>query len=214
MVTTGAHAAGPGAGTGVAAGAAPRPGRPRSPEADRAIVDAALELVADGGVGAFCVEGVAARAGVSKTTIYRRFPSKEALLAEALGTLNDDLPPTPDTGGVRGDLVLMLRSWSETYEGSHKARMMPRMMSAARTHPELYRTYYEQVVEPRRERFRQALRRGIERGEVRDEVDLELAVSSIIGPMMLMLMSHVGGVGQPRATPEQIVDLALGGLAR
>lgn len=194
-------------------GAGPRTGRPRSPEADRAIVAATLDVVADDGVGAFCVEAVAARAGVSKTTIYRRFPSKEALLAEALGTLNDDLPPTPDTGAVRDDLVLMMRRWAEAYEGSHTGRMMPRLMSAARTHPELYRTYYEQVVEPRRERFRQALRRGIARGEVRDDVDLELAVSSVIGPMMLMLMTQVGGVGHPRTTPEQIVDLALTGLA-
>ena len=196
-------------------GPAARPrGRPRSAEADRAITDAALEILADDGVGAFCVEAVASRAGVSKATIYRRFPNKESLVLESLTCLNDDLPPVPDTGSVRGDLLSLLESWRERHESSHAGRIMPRMLSAARTHPELFALYYDRVVEPRRERFRTVIRRGIERGELRGDVGVDLAVTAVIGPMVLMLATGAPGRGQRvDLACGELVDLLLAGLA-
>jgi AcrR family transcriptional regulator len=185
-------------------------GRPRSEQADRAIVEAALDVVADGGVDAFCVEAVASRAGVGKTTIYRRFPNRATLLTEALATLNDDLPAPPDTGAVRSDLVALLDGWRERHDCTHTGRVMARMMGAARSHPDLFARYFDQVVEPRRERFRTVLRRGVSRGEVRDDLDLELLVSAIIGPMLLALMSQPAGRGA-RTDSEALVDLVLQG---
>ena len=69
-----------------------RPGRPREQRADRAIIDATLEIFADEGYHALSVEAVAARAEVSKATIYRRWPGKRELVIDALATLNDDFP--------------------------------------------------------------------------------------------------------------------------
>src|SRR5580704_5442851 len=82
------------------AGEGRRPGRPRSEQAEQAIIDAALELFGERGVEGVCVEAVAARAGVGKATIYRRWPSKEELLIAALGTTRAPLDD-PDTGNVR-----------------------------------------------------------------------------------------------------------------
>ncbi|MGH2503871.1 MAG: helix-turn-helix domain-containing protein, partial [Ktedonobacterales bacterium] len=79
-----------------------RPGRPRSAQADQAILDAALELIAQEGIQGMSIEGVAARAGVGKTTIYRRWPNKDALALDALRTVK---PPIVsfDTGNLRSD---------------------------------------------------------------------------------------------------------------
>ncbi len=91
----------------------PQPGRPRSERAERAILDAALELFAESGLGGVCIEAVAARAGVGKATIYRRWPGKQDLLLDALATLKS---PLPEPGGesVRDDLVAMLRMMCPT----------------------------------------------------------------------------------------------------
>src|SRR5205085_2724854 len=88
--------------------AARRPGRPRSARAERAILDAALDLFAESGMAGVCMEAVAARAGVGKATIYRRWPGKEDLLLDALSLLKSPLPE-PRGGSVREDLVAMLR---------------------------------------------------------------------------------------------------------
>src|SRR5450432_744304 len=91
-------------------GGAPR-GRPRSAEADRAILAATLELLAERGLDAMSIEEVAARAGVGKTTIYRRWPSKGLLALDAFVISFRAEQPLPDTGTLRGDLVAALRGW-------------------------------------------------------------------------------------------------------
>src|SRR5580658_2329777 len=89
------------------AGPGRRPGRPRSERAERAILDAALELFAESGVAGVCMEAVAARAGVGKATIYRRWPGKEDLLLDALAALRMPLP-TPQGRSVRADLITLV----------------------------------------------------------------------------------------------------------
>jgi AcrR family transcriptional regulator len=189
-------------------------GRPRSAEADRAITGAALQVLADDGVGAFCVEAVATRAGVSKATIYRRFPNKESLMVESLASLNDDLPPVPDTGSTRSDLVALLDSWRERHDSSPAGRIMTRKLSAARTNPELFSVYFDRVVQPRRDRFRAVIRRGVERGELRDDLGVELAVTAVIGPTVLMLATATPGGSPADVDSHDLVDLVLTGLAR
>src|SRR5437016_14195863 len=101
----GADAPGPGAEAGPA-GTTRRPGRPRSEQAEQAIIEATLDLFAEQGFEGVCVEAVAARAGVGKATIYRRWPNKEELLLAALGSMKSPLPES--TGNVRDDLVAQL----------------------------------------------------------------------------------------------------------
>src|SRR6476620_10356561 len=88
-----------------------RVGRPRSQEADRAILTATVELLAERGLAAMSIEEVAARAGVGKTTIYRRWPSKGLLALDAfVGSFREE-QPLPDTGTLRGDLLSALHAW-------------------------------------------------------------------------------------------------------
>src|SRR5437870_5218075 len=91
-----------------AADAARRRGRPRSPSADRAIAEATVELLASGGFASLKIERVAERAGVGKTTIYRRWPTKEQLVASALSEFADDFA-VPDSGSSRDDVVVAIR---------------------------------------------------------------------------------------------------------
>src|SRR6185369_5483706 len=85
-----------------------RPGRPRSADVDRAIIGATLDLLVDEGYNALTVEAVAARAGVGKTTVYRRWANKDELIADALSSVNDELMPMPTEGTVRERLVMVL----------------------------------------------------------------------------------------------------------
>src|SRR5215210_6663760 len=114
--------------TGAAAGR--RPGRPRSAEADRAIVGAALDLAAEGGLTRMTIEGVAARAGVGKATIYRRWSSKEELFADALRSVAADMELPPDTGSFRGDWLAIVGQEFDRISASG-ASILPRLMSEA-----------------------------------------------------------------------------------
>ena len=138
-----------------------RPGRPRSVDADRAIVQATLEMLADEGYHALSVEAVASRAGVGKATIYRRWAGKRELVADALATLNDTMqelpPPAPDARSRPqcSWSTSAARTRSRCPAGSCRAMMAYRM-----SHPELFDDYVQRVVEPRRERMRRSCVRG------------------------------------------------------
>jgi AcrR family transcriptional regulator len=158
-----------------------RSGRPRDPSRDAAIVDATLALLAEGGFGALTMEAVALRAGVGKATVYRRWPSKEQLVVDALATLVE--PPEPVAGaGVRDQLVALLATVARR-SGSRASRIFPRLVSDAVDNPELMRRYREQVLDPRRQRFVAVLQQGVAEGIVRSDVDLEHAVDLLVGPM-------------------------------
>lgn len=158
-----------------------RAGRPRSEEADNAIIEATLDLLTEeAGVDAVSMEAVAARAKVGKATIYRRWHSKEALIADALGALKAP-PPQPSGASVRDDLINYAR-------GTCAAIMQPRLLglfwivhSCATKYPELAREYDERIVEPRRETVREILRRGVESGELRADLDIEMIVRMLAG---------------------------------
>ena len=109
-----------GAGTGTRGPAAPA-GRPRSEQADRAIIDAALCVFAEHGVEGLCIEKVAAKAGVGKATIYRRWPGKEDLLLDALAALKTPLPE-PRGDSVREDLVALMQTMASDYADPARAR--------------------------------------------------------------------------------------------
>jgi len=194
-------------------GDAPRsPGRPRSEQADRAILDATLDLLAEVGVTALSIEAVAARAGVGKTTIYRRWPSRDALVVDALGTLTERLPPVRGES-VRDDLVLLVDSIRRRSLDSRVGRILPRMVGEQASHPELALCYRRSVVEPRRERVREVLRRGVASGELRADLDVELALALVTGPMLAQVMLGPGRAGPlPSSLSARLVDAALEGM--
>lgn len=159
----------------------PRVGRPRDPSRDQVILQATLDLLGEGSLGALTMEAVAARAGVGKATLYRRWSSKEQLVVDALATLVE--PPERSAGaGVRDQLVALLEAVRRK-TGSPAGKIFPRLVSEAVDNPELMRRYRTQVLDPRRRRFIAVLEQGVAEGLVRADVDLDHAVDLLVGPM-------------------------------
>jgi AcrR family transcriptional regulator len=190
---------------------ASRPGRPRRVEVDRAIIAATLDLLVDEGYSALTIEAVAARAAVGKTTVYRRWPSKELLVADALSTVNDELPPMPEDGSVRDRIVAVLEHIRVRGPETFSGRVMPRMVAYARSHPELYALYTERVLEPRRERFRHLLREGVASGELRGDLDIDVAVTCFVAPMIYTSLVLGSGSQAPEGISQRVTDLVLDG---
>jgi AcrR family transcriptional regulator len=187
-----------------------RPGRPRSEEADRAIIGAALALFAESGPEGLCIERVAARAGVGKATIYRRWPGKEDLLLDAIAALKTPLPK-PAGRSAREDLVALLGAMCEETADPRRARQFALLLGEGAKYPRLMARYLETVVEPRREVIRTVLRRGIATGELRPDLDVEAALFMLIGAVIARRGPEMGAV--PPGYPARVVDELLRGLA-
>ncbi|WP_091191631.1 TetR/AcrR family transcriptional regulator [Micromonospora narathiwatensis] len=190
---------------------APRsPGRPRSVRADEAIVQATLDLLAEGStIEALSIEAIAARAGVGKATIYRRWSGKDALLLDALHTLKGT-PPQPAGHSVRDDLVLLVGAIGHNID-PRAAKIMPCLVPEVNRSPAHYRLY-QNMVEPRRKLMRQVLQRGVRTGELRADLDIELAMALLSGPMLMQRMLRWQPELDGRILPERIVDAVLDGL--
>jgi len=186
-----------------------RPGRPRSERADRAIIDAALSLFAEHGVEGLCIEEVAARAGVGKATIYRRWPGKEDLLLDALAALKT---PLPELGGesVRADLIALLDAMAADYADPRRARSFALLLGEGAKFPRLMTRYQETVIEPRREVMRGVLRRGVATGELRPDTDVEVALFMLSGAVLARGKHQPEGIAEGFA--QRVVDELLQGL--
>jgi AcrR family transcriptional regulator len=190
--------------------AARKPGRPRQEGVDQAIVLATLELFVEDGYHALTVEAVAAKAGVSKATIYRRWQGKRDLVVDALATLNDDLPVI--TEGSTADRVLVVLRHMCTKDGSSlPGRIMPRMLVYRVSQPDLYAEYFTRVVLPRRQILHAVLQYGIDQGELRPDLDVELAALALIGPVMIRMHGQ-GELPLDSNMPEQLLDLLWPGI--
>lgn len=192
-------------------GVARPPGRPRSPEAHRAILDAALDLFVEQGYAMMSMEGIAARAGVGKTTIYRRWPSKEDLIIDAIEELIFDVEP-PDTGSLREDMVEMLVIVQTTFTSSRAGEVFPRMAGQVAASSPLGRAYLRRVIEPRFALLKGMIARGVERGELPANVDAELVRALLIGPVILWKLTGRLTRKGARERAERIVDTVLAGL--
>ncbi|HEY2552797.1 MAG TPA: TetR/AcrR family transcriptional regulator [Streptosporangiaceae bacterium] len=187
-----------------------RPGRPRSEHADQAIIEAALSVLADEGIDGLCIEAVAARAGVGKATIYRRWPGKEDLLLDAVSALRTPLPE-PKGKSVRADLVALLEAMCREAADPRRRRLSGLRQGDGARYPRLAARYAENVAEPRREVVRSVLRRGVATGELREGADIDAALFLLTGAVLAR-----GQHGQER--PEagyarRIVEELLRGLS-
>ena len=186
-------------------------GRPRDPRADRAILQATLELIAERGVHEFLTEDVAARAGVGKGAIYRRYRSKDELVTAAIAAAVSEEIAVPDTGSTRADLLALMREAVQLYRGSLAGRLMPNLIGAMAQKPELARSVREGFLAARRSALAQVLRRGVERGDLRADLDLELALDVLGGPLFYRLLVTGGPIDEQLA--EGVADLILRGFA-
>lgn len=200
--------------TGLAGAPAPRgPGRPRDPQADRAILQATIELLSEEGYEGLSIESVAARAGVGKTTVYRRWPSKEPLVVDAIKRFKapvDPMPPREDEP-TREALVRLLGTFTKTVGHSATGRMMAGLVAEMSRNPELAKAVRAGILEHRRELIRAILHRGIDRGEIRPDVDVEVVADMLGGAVVMRVLLTGGTVSSQLA--RAAVDVALEGAA-
>jgi AcrR family transcriptional regulator len=166
------------------AGAAPPPpprGRPRSEQADRAILRAATHVLAQRGLGGMSIEEVASRAGVGKATIYRRWSSRGTLALDAFLAEFQEQQPPPDTGTLRGDLLAALRAWVRSVTQTSAGAMLAGLIAEAQQDPGLAAAWRERVVEPLRAQHAVMLDRAIERGEISAAIDKEVVLDLLFG---------------------------------
>lgn len=198
-------------GLAATAPAGPRaPGRPRSVACDDAICRATLDVLADAGLAGVTIESVAARAGVGKATIYRRWSGKDDLLVDAVARLTEPVRPVL-TGSLRGDLIALVGAAAQRTRSSMAARVMPHLMGHGASHPELLERYREQVIAPRRRRIGEVLRGGVLAGELRPELDIDFAIDLLIGPVIYRSLTRPEDPTPPDY-PERAVDAVLSGL--
>lgn len=183
-------------------------GRPRSEEAHRAILEATLALLSEGGYSALTVEEVAVRAGVGKATIYRRWPSKLPLVAEAFGALAGF--EEVDTGDLRSDLEAMLRQYLEQFNATPLAAVLPSLVGERIHNPE-FAEQIDPLLRNRRQPLRRVLERAIARGEISKDVDVDLAADLIVGPIAVRLFFTRRSISPKLVRP--MVELALRGIA-
>jgi AcrR family transcriptional regulator len=193
---------------------APRaPGRPRSIHADKAILEATLDLLAEGNsIEALSIEAIAGRAGVGKATIYRRWSGKETLLHDALCQLKPP-PPEPPGRSVREDLIALVSCSGGHNPDARVDRIVPCILPLIKRSPERWYQLYQDIVEPRRQRLREVLRRGIALGEIRADLDIELAVSLLTAPLVVQRLLCANPDLDEHDLPTRLVDLVIAGIA-
>jgi AcrR family transcriptional regulator len=161
------------------------PGRPQDPEIDRAILTAAGEIFVREGFQNMTLPGVAAAAGVAKTTVYRRYPSTVELVLATINHLNTDAP-VPDSGSARADLATVLEFARLRFDLS----VTGTLLTEEREHPELLEAARRQMIGPAVERFRRVLRAGIERGELRLDLDVDAAAHALLGSFFIRYLEQ------------------------
>ena len=187
------------------ASAGPARGRPRRTELDDVILDACFAVLSDGGYARMSVDAVARRAGVTRPTVYRRFPSKEELAVAALSRAQRGIVDLPDSGDVRHDLGAQLRSLRQTLTRPNGMAIIGSMLVEEHSTPALLAGFRTQVVEPRRAPIRRIFARlG------RDEAVTEAMVDLLVGSCYAR---YVAGVPMTDEWVDAVVDLVVSGPA-
>ena len=195
---------------GLELGAARAPGRPRDPQVDRDILTATIELLGEDGFDGLSIEAVAARAGVGKTTVYRRWPSKIPLVVDALTAMK---APTPTAVAedlpTRDALVRAMGGFTKPHEGT--SRVLAGLVDAMSRNEELAERVRAVLVTERQRVLVDVIERGKRRGEIRPDVDASVMVDLLGGPVVLRRLITGAPVNQRLA--HAIVDLVLDGAA-
>ncbi|MDX6560813.1 MAG: hypothetical protein QOD65_627 [Gaiellales bacterium] len=188
-----------------------RGGRPRSSECELAILQATRELLVEGGVRGLTIEKVAARAGVAKTTIYRRWRDKDELALAVVLDMVEQVVMLPELGDTRAELLAFVNAAVEVLGSTLMGRVMQGLVSDLATDPELAQAFRERVVSVRNAEVERLVQRGIARGDLRPDTDAESAHELLIGPVYYRLLL----TGQPldRAFARNTVDAVLRAFA-
>ena len=167
------------------------PGRPRCDVTHKAVLRAAYDLLSEGGLGRFTIEGVAARSGVARTTIYRWWPSKGALAMEGFLEATTSEIAVPPTGSVTADLRAVMRKFGQIMSGT-PGRIIRGIIAEGQSDPETIEAFMAGYVRPRRAELRALLERGIAAGELREGTDVEMISYALFGPIYLRMILNEG----------------------
>jgi AcrR family transcriptional regulator len=193
--------------------AVPGRGRPRSETSRQAILTAARELLLQDDLSSISMDAVAARAGASKATIYRWWPSKELLALDALfSAWAPAQPGTHDTGSLAGDLLALMRPWARRLAAKPYGRVIAALITRAQSDAEFAHEYRVRFVQPRRDEARAIFARAIDRGEIPPGTDTEAALDLLYGPFYHRILH-----GHDKLTDRftrTIVDYVAAGVAR
>jgi AcrR family transcriptional regulator len=184
---------------------AARAGRPRDPACDSAILQAALDLFAEEGYARLSIDGVAARAGVGKATIYRRYSSKAELVAEAVRCGAQFEDRLPDTGDLRADLMSMMRPLFDRLRGVDAQLLTTFAMERLRN-PDLAEQFDRSVLGKKREHLHRLVDAAIERGELPADADVDLIAET---PPALLWHHALYGLAMDDDLLDRILDLTL-----
>jgi AcrR family transcriptional regulator len=185
------------------------PGRPRSEAARLSILSSTLQLLAKKGFAELTIEAIAAHAGVGKTTVYRWWPHKAALLVDAFANSATPRLHFPNTGSVQKDMRQQMRQVIKIFR-SQQGKILSAMLGAGQSDPSLIAAFRDRFMMPRRQEAYATLRRGMQRGQLRKNIDMDLLLDSLYGPIyMRFLIRH------DRLTPqfvEGLCALAFAGI--
>jgi AcrR family transcriptional regulator len=190
---------------------APRRGRPRSERARSAILAAAADLLLEAGLDAVSMDAVARRAGVSKATIYRWWPTKETLALDAVYDQWETASRlTRATDSLRGDLLAFLRPWVRLITQRPYARVIAALVAKAQSDEAFGEEYRAHFLEPRRSDASEIFQRAIERGEIPADTNIDVALDLLYGPFYHRMLQGHGALNE-RYTRE-VVDTVVAGL--
>jgi AcrR family transcriptional regulator len=184
------------------------PGRPRSEESRQAILGSTLKLLQDKGFPQLSIEAIAAHAGVSKATVYRWWPSKAALVADAFSVSAEQELQFPDTGSVHKDMRLQMRQVVRVFR-SPRGKVVAALLAGGQSDPELIAAFRDRFLWPRRRQAYQTLQRGIDRGELRAGLDKDLTLDALYGPIYMRFLIRHSELNEQFA--DELCELVLGG---
>ncbi len=187
------------------------PGRPRSEYARLAILRCTLEFLEKQGFAELTIESVAAHAGVGKATVYRWWPNKAALVADAFAHVATRKLHFPDTGSVVTDMSHQMRQLIKVMRG-RRGRIVSAMLGAGQSDPALIQAFRERFLTPRRSEARDTLQRGIKRGEIPANQDLDLLLDALYGPIYMRFLIRHGSLTDDFVN--ELCHLVLGAAAR
>jgi AcrR family transcriptional regulator len=187
-----------------------RPGRPRSAAAHQAVLDATLGLLRTTRVRDLTIEGIAFAAKVGKPTIYRWWPSKNAIVVEAVFRSVEDKVAYPEAGSTESTLIAQVGVVAELLAGD-PGRRLAELVGEGQSDPQTLATINERFVAVRREAARKLIQRGKDRGEIAQDVDPDIATDLIYGPLYYRLL--FGHLPLDPQFAETAVRYALHGLS-
>jgi AcrR family transcriptional regulator len=183
-------------------------GRPRSQDVDDAILAAARAELAQRGYARMSVDAVAARAGVSKPTIYLRHPTKAELATAAIASMRVQPRPAP-TDDLRADLLAHLELLRQGLVRPNGMTMLGTVLAEEHETPELLALFRERLVTPRRQELRAVLEAARDRGDLRPDANLEVAVNALVGAFFARYLAGEPLGGRFSST---LVDTVLFGV--